>query len=172
MGGPSAAIVISELASLGAELLLRVGTCGALDQTLALGDLVIASEALADDGTSRALGVSDRAAASPEVTAALAETDAARTGLVATTDLFYDDRAGLEQEWAARGAIAIEMETAPLFALAAKRGVLAGALLTVSDVVLPQRVRIGERELRDAERRLGEIAVRALGSINQSLRTS
>jgi hypothetical protein len=39
-------------------------------------------------------------------------------------------------------------------------------------VVLPQRVRIGERELRDAERRLGKIAVRALGSINQSLRTS
>src|SRR5436305_12902542 len=49
MGGPSAAIVISELAALGARLLLRVGTCGALDPSLALGDRVIASEALAAD---------------------------------------------------------------------------------------------------------------------------
>src|SRR5437588_4640460 len=37
MGGPSAAIVISELASLGARRLLRIGTCGALDPSLALG---------------------------------------------------------------------------------------------------------------------------------------
>ena len=56
MGGPSAAIVIAELADLGAETLLRVGTCGALDGSLALGDLLVASEALAADGTSRALG--------------------------------------------------------------------------------------------------------------------
>src|SRR5918911_928802 len=54
MGGPSAAIVIAELADLGAERLLRVGTCGALDATLDLGDLLIVAEAVAGDGTSRA----------------------------------------------------------------------------------------------------------------------
>src|SRR5437588_10751422 len=56
MGGPSAAIVIAELADLGARRLLRVGTCGALGETLALGDLLIVSDVLAEDGDSRALG--------------------------------------------------------------------------------------------------------------------
>ena len=59
MGGPSAAIVIAELADLGARRLLRVGTCGALDGALELGELVIAAEAMSADGTSRALGASD-----------------------------------------------------------------------------------------------------------------
>ena len=60
MGGPSAAIVISELADLGARTMLRVGTCGALRSDLELGDLLVATEAIADDGTSRALGVDGR----------------------------------------------------------------------------------------------------------------
>ncbi len=55
MGGPSAAIVISELADLGAGTLIRVGTCGALRPELALGDLLAVTEALAFDGTGSAL---------------------------------------------------------------------------------------------------------------------
>src|ERR1700757_1983520 len=67
MGGPSAAIVIAELAALGATTLVRVGTCGALDDSLALGQLLVATEALAADGTSRALGAGDRVAADPQL---------------------------------------------------------------------------------------------------------
>ena len=52
MGGPSAAIVISELADLGARRLVRVGTCGALQPGLRLGDLLSATEAIVADGTS------------------------------------------------------------------------------------------------------------------------
>src|SRR4051794_35982683 len=55
MGGPSAAIVCEELIELGARRLLRVGTCGALTDDLALGSLIVADAALAADGTSRAL---------------------------------------------------------------------------------------------------------------------
>lgn len=55
MGGPSAAIVLHELISLGVTKAIRVGTCGALDPTLGLGDLVVAREAIAADGTSSAL---------------------------------------------------------------------------------------------------------------------
>ena len=55
MGGPSAAIVLHELISLGALRAIRVGTCGALDPTLELGDLVVAREAIAADGTSAML---------------------------------------------------------------------------------------------------------------------
>ncbi len=167
MGGPSAAIVISELADLGAKRLLRVGTCGALDRSLALGDLLIASEAIAADGTSRALGVTDRAAASPELLAALEASDEAHVGVVATTDLFYDDRREPERQWIAAGAVAVEMETATLYALAAKRGLLAAALMIVSDVILPSRVRITQEALREAEHRMGELAMRALTAVSE-----
>ena len=56
MGGPSAAIVLEELIALGLERAIRVGTAGALSPSLALGELVIATEAICADGTSRALG--------------------------------------------------------------------------------------------------------------------
>jgi DeoD family purine-nucleoside phosphorylase len=166
MGGPSAAIVIAELADLGARWLLRVGTCGALDRSLRLGELVIAREALVRDGTSRALGAGDRVASSPELLSALtaAGGDTTRSGRVVSTDLFYDD-AGHEREWAAAGALAIEMETATLFALASRRGLAAGAVLIVSDLLLPERRRIDVEALRAAERHLGELAVRALSQV-------
>ncbi len=72
MGGPSAAIVLHELIALGVRRAIRVGTCGALDGGLELGDLVVAHEALASDGTSRKLGAGERIAADRELTAALA----------------------------------------------------------------------------------------------------
>src|SRR3954452_24052265 len=56
MGSPSTAIVVRELVDLGARRLVRVGSCGALVPELAIGSLVVATEALAGDGTSRALG--------------------------------------------------------------------------------------------------------------------
>src|SRR5262249_22646816 len=59
IGGPSAAIVLTELAELGVKRAIRVGTCGALDPALAHGDLVVVGEALATDGTSRALGADE-----------------------------------------------------------------------------------------------------------------
>ena len=164
MGGPSAAIVISELADLGALRLLRVGTCGALDRSLTLGQILIVTHALASDGTSRALGASDRVPAGAELLEALtgAADGAAATGAVASTDLFYDNRGDPEQEWLAAGALAVEMETATLFALAANRGLQAGSLLIVSDMLFPERRRIAETELRVSEHRIGELAARAL----------
>jgi DeoD family purine-nucleoside phosphorylase len=167
MGGPSAAIVIAELIELGARRLLRVGTCGALQSGLGLGDLLIATGAFAADGTSRALGANDRVAASADLTAALIASagalDGVHAGPVVSTDLFYDNR-GLEQAWSDAGAVAIEMEAATLFALAARTGseVKAAALLVVSDLVLPSRVRIDQDDLRAAEQRMGAAALQAL----------
>lgn len=166
MGSPSAAIVVTELAELGARRLLRVGTCGGLEGSLALGELVIASAAISDDGTSRALSGGERnLPASPAMLDALvrASGEKLRVGPVVTTDLFYDGAPGSEQRWLAAGALAVEMETAALFALAARRGLQAGSLLIVSDLLLPSRQRIEEDRLRAAEHRLGELAARALG---------
>jgi uridine phosphorylase len=165
MGGPSAAIVITELVALGAERLLRVGTCGALGPELRLGELILATEALAADGTSRALGTPDRIAASYDLLASTERAgDQLVRGPVVSTDLFYDDRPGIEQGWVAAGALAVEMETATLYALAARHGVQAAALLLVSDLLGPERSRIHPDQLHEGEARLGAIAARALSS--------
>jgi uridine phosphorylase len=144
-----------------------VGTCGALAETLSLGDLVVVTEALAWDGTSRALGAGDRVGPDAELGDALGKLvgPGVVAGPVASTDLFYDGRDGEEQTWLAAGALAVEMESAALFALAARRGVSAGALLLVSDLLVPSRVRIDPAALQDGERRLGELAVQALDDV-------
>jgi DeoD family purine-nucleoside phosphorylase len=170
MGGPSAAIVISELVELGADRLVRVGTCGALDGTLSLGALLIATEAIVADGTSRALGAADRVSATPELLDTLVSVagDEASRAAVVSSDLFYDPRRDAEREWLAAGAVAVEMETAALFTLAGAHAVAAASLLIVSDVILPQRTRIGAEALRDAEHRLGALAARALATRRRS----
>jgi uridine phosphorylase len=165
MGGPSAAIVIAELAELGARTLLRVGTCGAVAPGRELGELVAVRAAIAADGTSRALGADERTAGTPELLSRLraAGGAAAREVVAVTTDLFYDGPAGAEESWAAAGAEVVEMEAATLFALGDLRGLSTGCLLIVSDLLLPKRRRIESAALEEAEHRLGELAVRALG---------
>ena len=164
MGGPSAAIVLSELADLGARRIVRVGTCGAFDQTLALGELIAATAAIAADGTSRALGAGERIVPDEDLTAALTSGGRARAAVVVSTDLFYDEREALEDEWIRAGAAAVEMESATLFALGAARSLRTASLLIVSDLVRPTRARIGADELREAELRLGETALSALAT--------
>jgi DeoD family purine-nucleoside phosphorylase len=172
MGGPSAAIVVAELIDLGARRLIRTGTCGALDPTLELGQLLVVTEAISADGTSRALGADHTVAPDPELTAALAEHpdgSGATTGVVASTDLFYDAR-DQEQAWAAAGARAVEMESAALFALARRRGVTAACALIVTDLLAVNsgRTRIDPDELPEAERRLGRLAAGALGAYSEA----
>jgi uridine phosphorylase len=166
MGGPSAAIVVEELITLGARRLVRVGTCGALVDGLALGDLVVARGALAEDGASRALGAAGATTPDAELHAALrAHSDGARDGLVASADLFYDPEPGRAAGWVAAGAVAVEMETATLFTVAARHGVAAAAVLAVSDVIAgDERRRIDDAALEAAEAELGRTAAAALSA--------
>ncbi|MEA2149073.1 MAG: purine-nucleoside phosphorylase [Solirubrobacteraceae bacterium] len=165
MGGPSAAIVLEELCDLGLQRAIRVGTCGALDGDLALGDLLVADAALAGDGTSRALGAGERVAADRELVAALqaAAGDGVRTGAIVTSDLFYERGDGRVAGWARAGALAIEMEAAPLLRVAELRGVRAACVLAVSDVFVDgERHRIEPDALVRAAERLGALAGSAL----------
>jgi uridine phosphorylase len=162
MGGPSAAIVLSELCDLGIGQAIRVGTCGALDGALALGTLIAASDALCADGTSRALGAGDVASGDASLTAAIAAV-ADTTARIATTDLFYDPDPSREEAWRAAGAVAVEMEAAALFTLGATRGIAVACLLTVSDTLGPDgRERIADEALVEASTRLGHAATTAL----------
>lgn len=164
MGGPSAAIVITELAGLGAERLVRVGTCGALDPGLTLGELLVVTDALPNDGTSAALGFGRPLEADPALLASLLDAvgDGAARGRVVSTDLFYGHPSGREQEWRDDGARAVEMETATLFALAETRNLRAASILAVSDLLSPPRRRISGPELEAAELRLGSAGLTAL----------
>ncbi len=169
MGGPSAAIVLQELIALGARRAIRVGTCGALDGGLALGDLVVAHEALAADGTSRTLGAGERIAADRELTAALARAADAATRAGATivsTDLFYEHDRARERAWRAAGAVAVEMEAATLFAVGARAGVPVACVLTVSDLI-GEHPEDGHEQIDDdallaAAEAMGRAAVSAL----------
>jgi uridine phosphorylase len=161
MGGPSAAIVVHELIELGLQVALRVGTCGAFGDGLALGDLIVAGEALAEDGTSRHFGGADRPAADPGLTAALAAAAAAAPAAIVTHDVFYDPVDRLD-EWAAQGAVAVEMEAATVFALCATRGIPAGCLLAVSDTLRNGFERVDHDGLVAIGERLGAVAVEAL----------
>jgi uridine phosphorylase len=168
MGGPSAAIVLQELAELGVRRAVRVGTCGALDPELEHGRLVVASEALAEDGTSRALGAGESVAPDTELTGRLAAglPEGVAPARIVTTDLFYDD--GLApgargDDWRKRGAVAVEMEAATLFALGNRLGVATGCLLVVSDTFEGgARRRIEDDDLVDAVERMGALAAGAL----------
>jgi DeoD family purine-nucleoside phosphorylase len=161
MGGPSAAIVLTELIELGARRAIRVGTCGALAPGLVLGELVVATEAIAADGTSRALGARERVAGDHELTGRLIDrADGARAGTVVSVDLFYDSRAREGH----RDAVAVEMEAATLFAVGAASGAQVACVLAVSDTFSPDgsRRRIGDDELLRSAERMGRAAIGAL----------
>jgi len=161
IGAPSAAIVLEELAGLGVRRAIRVGTCGALDQALSLGDLICAKAALAEDGVSRALGANRLARPDAGLQAHLAANGAAGA-LIASTDLFYEVDPGARKRWLAAGARAVEMEAAALFALGARLGVAVACALVVSDVFPGgERRRIDDQALQGAVERMGTCAAAA-----------
>lgn len=139
IGSAGAGLAFEELARGGARILIRAGTCGALQDEIADGDAVIATGAVRDEGlTPRLVPAGFPALAHHEVIAAL--TDAAggqglpaHTGLVLTSDLFYPSEAlGLDwKPWQACRVQVVEMEAAALFVIAALHGAKAGAILAV-----------------------------------------
>jgi len=142
MGCPSAAIVSEELIQLGARVLLRVGTSGAVDDSLAAGDLLIAQGAVPLDGTTRQYLEGRPYAAVPSwpvlrAMAAAAEDggEPYHVGLIATEDAFYATNPENARQWQRYGVMAFEMEAAAIFLIAKMRGVHAGALVTVSNQI-------------------------------------
>src|SRR5918998_1177014 len=142
MGTPSLAIVVEELLRLGAERLIRVGTCGGIAHDLKTGDLIIATASCPVDGTTATYLHGEPYAPAPdfELTRRLVDTATAasipvRTGLVASVDVFYNTDPDYASRWRERGVLAFEMEASALFFLAARAGARAACALTVSDVL-------------------------------------
>ena len=141
MGIPSTLIYATELVKFyGARRLVRVGTCGGIDPSLKLGDIVVAIGAGTDSKVNRIRfrGHDFAATASWPLVERIARTARAanrelKFGNVFSSDLFYHPDAGLREALQRFGFLAIEMEAAGLYGVAAELGVEALTVLTVSD---------------------------------------
>jgi DeoD family purine-nucleoside phosphorylase len=171
MGCPSAGIVFEELVMLGATRLIRVGTCGAIKDGVNMGDTVIAVSATAADGTP--LQYAQLPSYAPACTFELAEAAARSSreqgttvhlGPVVTSGTFYEQDKDAISKFKRVGHIAIEMEVAMLYTIAAVHGVEALGIMTVSDLLSESgSKRISDEELKqgvDAMMRIAcEVAV-------------
>jgi len=140
VGAPYAAIILETLFAAGVAKVVFWGWCGAVSGKLKIGDIIVPDGAIIDEGTSRHYGADLDSIVRPsgEMTTKIKEALTQHRlgfhgGFVWTTDaIFRETRAKVEQ-FQSRGALAVEMETSALFAVARHRAVKAGALLTVSD---------------------------------------
>jgi purine-nucleoside phosphorylase len=151
MGVPSISIYATELYRVyGVERIIRVGTAGALQESLMLGDVVIASAAHTDStaATIRVPGVTLSLTPSPRLLAAAMAIagPAAHVGPVFCSDYFYLDRPEVIERLIGLGTLAVEMEAAGLYSVALAEGREALTVLTISD-----HVKTGE--VMDAETR-------------------
>jgi len=137
IGAPSAAIAVEELSKIGVETFLRVGTTGALQRGIEIGDMVIATAAAKDEGTTpRYEAASIPAVADFEVLTALVEGARARgedthVGPIATDDAFYAETEAVVDAWEDARLLCVEMEAAAIFTLARRKDLRAGAICTV-----------------------------------------
>ena len=148
IGGPSASIAMEELANIGADTFIRIGTCGGIDMDVLPGDVVVANGAIRYEHTSLEYAPIEYPAVPDfEVTAALkaaSEDLGYRThvGVVQCKDSFYGqhdpekspvsyDLLQKWESWKRLGVKASEMESAALFVVAASRGLRIGSCFHV-----------------------------------------
>jgi purine-nucleoside phosphorylase len=149
MGMPSASIYAHELINeYGVKTLIRVGSCGAIDESLRLRDVVAAIGVSTDSAMNRVrfaglvdyAPVADFGLLRTAVETAERRGISLRVGPILAADAFYSDRPELFDTLADYGVLAVEMESAALYTIAARFRCRALTLLTVSD-----QIRTGER---------------------------
>ncbi|MBZ6494454.1 nucleoside phosphorylase [Natrinema longum] len=137
IGCPSAAIAIEELAAVGVETFVRVGTTGALQSEIEIGDMIVATGAAKNEGTSKRYeaaeypAVPDYDVLSALVDAAEANDEDVHVGPIASDDAYYAETDDAVDDWEAAGMLSVEMEAAAVFSLARRKGLRAGAICTV-----------------------------------------
>jgi uridine phosphorylase len=163
IGCPSAAVAVEELERVGVETVVRVGTTGALQRGIEIGDMIVATGAAKDEGTTKRYeSATYPAVPDYDVLSALvdaAEASEARAsaddggtgggqvhvGPIATDDAFYAETEEYVTDWEDAGLLAVEMEAAAIFSLARRKGMRAGAICTV-DGNLVEGTQKGETE--------------------------
>ncbi|SFR93230.1 uridine phosphorylase [Halomicrobium zhouii] len=168
IGSPSAAIAVEELEAVGVDTVLRVGTTGALQEGIEIGDMVVATGAAKDEGTTKRYedatvpAVPDYEVLSALVDGAEANGEDVHVGPIATDDAFYAETEEYVENWEAAGLLAVEMEAAALFTLARRKGMRAGAICTV-DGNLVEGTQKGETDAEELPPKAKNNVERAIG---------
>jgi uridine phosphorylase len=184
IGGPSTAIAVEELARLGVDTFIRVGTTGAIQPYIAVGDVVITTGAVRLDGASTHYAplaypaVADHAVTHALIQSARAAGVPFHAGITASSDTFYPGQErydtfsgyvirrfqGSAEEWRRLHVLNYEMESATLFVVAAALGLRAGC---VAGVLVNRTLaeRVDERAARPAERNAIAVAVGAVARL-------
>lgn len=137
IGCPSAAIAVEELNNVGVDTVIRVGTTGALQKGIEIGDMVVATGAAKEEGTSKRYesavypAVPDYDVLTNLVDAAEANDEDVHVGPIVSDDAFYNESEEYVKDWEAANLLCIEMEAAAVFSLARRKGMRAGAICTV-----------------------------------------
>jgi purine-nucleoside phosphorylase len=147
MGMPSTAIYINELIDLGAKRLIRVGTCGSFQADINIGDVIIAMSASTDSSMNKHIfeqkdyaPTANYSLLEKAVVKAKAMGLKANVGNILSSDSFYNANPEHWKKWAEYGVLAVEMESAAIYTIAAKRNVAALTILTVSDSLVSGEV--------------------------------
>ena len=166
MGMPSLSIYANELIrDFGAKSLIRIGSAGAMQHHVKVRDIVIAMTASTISTPSRGFfkelsfaPCADFGLLEKAVAAARAKGTPTHVGGIYSADVFYDERPDLNEMMTRHGVLAVEMEAAELYTVAARHGIRALAVLTVSDHLLTHEALPSE----DRERSFGDMVEIAL----------
>lgn len=166
MGMPSLSIYANELIrDYGAKTLIRIGSAGAMQAAVKVRDLVIAMTSSTVSSPSRGFfkemqfaPCADYGLMEKAVAAARAKGVRFHVGGIHSSDVFYDERQDLTDMLARHGVLAVEMEAAELYTVAARHGARALAVLTISDHLVTQESLPAE----DRERSFGDMVEIAL----------
>lgn len=165
---PDTAITTEILCGAGAQALIRVGSCGSLQEHVKIGDLVIVTGALRGDGTSRYY-VAENFSTVAHADIVNALTRAAESldvrchlGWIFTTDALFQETPELIHQLNQQNISSIDMVTSTFLTIAQIRGKKAGAVLAVSDECLHGKFGFRDPQFLEAERKTIEVARKAL----------
>jgi uridine phosphorylase len=168
IGAPAATVVLEELIALGARRFISIGLAGALTRDLSIGDVVICTEAVRDEGVSHHYLPPGRIVTPSHALTAELELTLGRVGLAFTSgstwtiDTPYRETVSEVRHYQAQGVLTVEMEAAALFAVATHRGIDVAAAFVISDL-------LGDDEwhgqFHDARDNLGRLYRAALGTL-------
>lgn len=166
MGMPSLSIYANELIrDFGAKTLIRIGSAGAMQRDVNVRDIVVAMTASTIATPSRGFfrelqyaPCANYGLLEKSVAAARAKGSPTHVGGIYSSDVFYDERPDLTEMMARHGVLCVEMEAAELYTVAARHGVRALAILTISDHLLTHESLPSE----DRERSFGDMVEVAL----------
>lgn len=189
VGGPSVSICVEELAQLGVRSFIRVGSCGAIQERINIGDMVITHAAVRLDGASRAFAPLEYpAVADLDLTNALVSASKKlrlpyHVGITASTDTFYQGQErygtytgfvpahlrGSMQEWRSMQVANFEMESATLLTMCATMGLHAACVCAVVAKRVDSESIADQNTFRSAEQNGIKVAVEA---VSQTIRNS